>query len=206
MEQRPDILANGSLRAPRAVPRAIVGAAILTLVLAVGACVKPEPRRFEEFMDDSIAREGTLARCNQNREDTARDIECANARRAAAAIALVKERERRVELERESERKLARLRSEIERRDRAKSQAMAAALAAAEAAYEAQWAADEDGALSFDSAVDFVSPPELEREATPQFGAPISVPATNSVAPGVAPTPSTQGETAVAPSIPRPFQ
>ena len=50
-------------------------------------------------MDDDIARDGTLARCNENRDETLNDIECANARRAAAAIALRAERERREALE-----------------------------------------------------------------------------------------------------------
>lgn len=138
----------------------------LGIAALASACVKPEPRRFEEFMEDSIAREGTLARCNQMREETMGDIECANARRAAAAIALQAERTRREELERESERKLAALRAEIARRDRAKSEAMAAALAAAEAAYEAQWANSEEQ-----------TDDELgAEEPAAEFGAPLGAP------------------------------
>jgi hypothetical protein len=159
---------------------------VLGLAL-LAACVKPEPRRFEEFMDDSIAREGTLARCNSNREETSNDIECANARRAASAVALVEERERRAELERESERKLAALRAQIERRDRAKREAMAAALAAAEAAYEAQWA-DEGIELGSDAAqFEPVQPPMPSSDAT------LGADAGGSNAPG-------------ATTIPRPFR
>lgn len=164
--------------------RATAVASVLGLAVLSAACVKPEPRRFEEFMDDSIAREGTLARCNRDREETSNDIECANARRAASAVALVQERERRVELERESERKLAELRAQIERRDRAKREAMAAALAAAEAAYEAQWA--EEG---------------LEPGHEGDEFEPVQPPMPNSAA-------SPDGETAApqAATIPRPFQ
>jgi hypothetical protein len=155
------------------------------LALLAAACVKPEPRRFEEFMDDSIAREGTLARCNRNREETSNDIECANARRAASAVALVHEREQRAELERESERTLVDLRAQIERRDRAKREAMAAALAAAEAAYEAQWAGE--GFEPGSDAVEFkpVQPPMPNSDA--------ALDATSSSSPSAA-------------TIPRPFQ
>jgi hypothetical protein len=83
--------------------------------------------------------EGTLARCNQDREGTLNDLECANARRASSAIALVIERDRRETLERESERKLNELRAELEQRRRAEREALAAAEAARQAAYEAQW-------------------------------------------------------------------
>lgn len=149
------------IRSPR-FGRDMARIGLVGLVALAAACVKPEPRRFEEFMDDSIAREGTLARCNSDREGTAHDIECANARRAAAAIALREEQERRAALERESERKLAELRAQIERRDRAKREAMAAALAAAEAAYEAQWA--DEALAPGESPPDFepVQPPMAE--------------------------------------------
>ena len=181
-----------SVRAVRALAFALGFAALGT------ACVKPEPRRFEVFMEDSIAREGTLARCNQRPEESAGDIECAYARRAAAAIALEQERARRKELEQESERKLAALRAEIARRDRAKQEAMAAALAAAEAAYEAQWADSEgwpDDALAADA-------PAAE------FGAPIGTPLGAEVDPAQIDTllESVDESDRAAPAIPRPFQ
>jgi hypothetical protein len=113
-------------------------AAVGTLFL-LGGCEEPQPISFAEFMDDPIAREGTLARCNEHRDATEADIECANARRAAAAIALREERARREALELESERKLAALREQVERERAATREAQLLAEAAARAAYDAQW-------------------------------------------------------------------
>ena len=61
-------------------------------------------------MDDGLAREGVLTRCNQNREETLNDEECNNARRAASTIALEAERARAPALEQQSEAKLLALR------------------------------------------------------------------------------------------------
>ncbi len=61
-------------------------------------------------MEDGLARDGVLARCNQDRDATLTDTECANARRAAAAVAIEAERGREGALERASEVKLAALR------------------------------------------------------------------------------------------------
>jgi len=117
-----------------------LGGLLCLLGLALAGCTKPPPpRSFADFMEDRIAMEGALARCNQNRDETHDDIECANARRASMAIALTEERARREDLERESERKLAALRAELSRRERAEREAAAAAEAAKQAAYEAQW-------------------------------------------------------------------
>jgi hypothetical protein len=81
------------------------------LAAALTACApKPEPRTVIDFMDDGFAREGVLARCNESREETMTDEECANARRAATAIALDAERARAPQLEEESEAKLLALR------------------------------------------------------------------------------------------------
>ena len=107
----------------------------------VSACSEPPlPRTFTAFMEDRIAREGTLVRCNSDPDAAATDIECANARRAAAAIALRQEREQREALERESEFKLAALRDRLDERQR---QADAEA-AREEQAYEELWR--EEGA------------------------------------------------------------
>lgn len=121
----------------RALRRRGLSTALAVLVLS--GCAKPEPLYFTDFMEDRFAREGTLARCNRDRDASLSDIECANARRAAAAIALREERARRQELEQESERKLAELRAEVEHQRQAALEARAAAEAAARAAYEAQW-------------------------------------------------------------------
>ena len=89
------------------------------LAVALVACApKPQPHTVLFFMDDGFAREGVLTRCNQNREETLSDEECANARRAAATIALEAERARAPALEERSEAKLAALR---ERQDRQES-------------------------------------------------------------------------------------
>ena len=62
-------------------------------------------------MEDGFARDGVLARCNQDPDATLEDAECANARRAAAAVALEAERAARAdELEHASEVKLLALR------------------------------------------------------------------------------------------------
>jgi hypothetical protein len=90
-------------------------------------------------MDDGLAREGVLIRCNRNREETLKDEECANARRAATAVALRAERERAPALEQESEAKLLAIREREALRAAAEQDAKAAAQAAADAAYEARW-------------------------------------------------------------------
>jgi hypothetical protein len=113
------------------------------LIIAVlgAACDQQaaRPRSFEYFKEDGLAREGALVRCNQDRAATENDIECANARRAAVAVAAQVEASRRGERAAESERKLAALRDRVGREDLALQEAEAAARAAADAAYEAQW-------------------------------------------------------------------
>jgi hypothetical protein len=113
----------------------------LLVAAAIAACAPPQPgpRSSFFFMEDGIAREGVLTRCNQNRDATLTDEECANARRAAAAIALEAERAREPELARESEAKLLALRQREARRAASEQDTAAAALADAEAAYEARW-------------------------------------------------------------------
>ena len=110
------------------------------LAALLGACApQPEPRTVLDFMDDGFAREGVLTRCNQDRDATLNDVECANARRAAAAIALEAERARAGQLEQESEATLLALRERDARVAAAEQQQESAARAAAEAAYEARW-------------------------------------------------------------------
>jgi hypothetical protein len=98
-----------------------------------------KPRSFEFFMEDGLAREGVLARCNQDRDATFDDVECSNARRAAAAVATEGEQGRSANLAAESERKLAAMRDASARAEQAAHDAEVAAKAAADAAYEAQW-------------------------------------------------------------------
>jgi hypothetical protein len=99
---------------------------------------QPAPRSFNDFMEDGLAREGVLARCKKSGPAYS-ETECANARRAAAAIAVAEEQARRAELERESEQKLRAMRDRAAREALEQERAAAAARAAAELAYERQW-------------------------------------------------------------------
>lgn len=118
-------------------------AGVVCLAL-LGACEEPQTRTFEDFMEDRIAREGTLFRCSEEPDSGINDIECAEAKRAAAVIALRAERERHEVLEQESELKLAALREQIAERARRAREAAILAAAAEDAAYEALWSIDAD--------------------------------------------------------------
>ena len=100
------------------------------LAAAIGACAPPppQPRTVLDFMEDGLAREGVLTRCNHDRDATLQDVECSNARRAAAALAIEAERERAGALEQQSERKFAALR-ELATREAAAAAASAGARA-----------------------------------------------------------------------------
>ncbi len=113
---------------------------VLAVTAWVAACQQPSrPRTYEFFMEDGLAREGVLARCNEDRKASVDDQECENARRAAATIGATGERERTQNYERESSRKLEQLRDRAARQQQADEQAAAAAKAAEKEAYEAQW-------------------------------------------------------------------
>jgi hypothetical protein len=116
-----------------------VASALIVAVVVAGCEAPPKPRTIENFMEDGLAREGVLVRCNADREATAGDVECTNARRAAVVVAAEKEDERLRALELESQRKLVAMRDRAARQAQAQQEAAAAAKAAAEAAYEAQW-------------------------------------------------------------------
>lgn len=118
--------------------------AVVFLAAVTAACDRQAPRTFNDFMEDPIARDGAIARCNQDRDAAVNDIECANARRAAAAVAVREERERNEALAAESERKLRELRLELERAEEAARLAAEEAAAKARAEYEAQWNAAEE--------------------------------------------------------------
>lgn len=167
-------------------------AAVGMLCLLAG-CEEPVPITFAEFMDDDIARDGTLARCNEDRDATAGDIECANARRAAAAIALREERARREALELESEQKLAQLRAEVERERAAAREAQLLAEAAARAAYEAQWNGGEVPAVDADGMpVAAGTPIGIDGRPVRESAQPAGSDAESAQAPGVDGLPSSE--------------
>jgi len=115
-------------------------AGVLAVTVWVAACQQPnKPRTYEFFMEDGLAREGVLARCNQDRSASVDNQECDNARRAAAAVGATGDRERSQNYERESSRKLEQMRDRAAHQQQAEEQAAAAAKAAEKDAYEAQW-------------------------------------------------------------------
>jgi hypothetical protein len=129
----------------------------------LAACApEPAPRTVLDFMEDGYAREGVLTRCNRNRDETLSNEECANARRAAAALAIEAERARAPGLEQESEEKLLALRERDAQRAEAQQDDAAAARVAAEIAYEARWN-DPAGPRLAGS----------QQSAAPAFGAPV---------------------------------
>ena len=107
-------------------------AVVIAAVVAASACSPPPPRSYEFFLNDKIARDGTLARCDRDPVAAQTDIECANARRAALAVQLEEERARREALERESAARIEALRREFEAQRRAREEAEALARAAEE--------------------------------------------------------------------------
>ena len=142
---------------------------MIVFAALLAGCEQPRARSFEFFMEDGLAREGVLARCNQDRSATAVEAECANARRAAQALAAQEEQARSADLARESERKLVAIRDRDVRQRQADADAAAAAKREADARYESQWrdrnaprpAGQENGAdaPAFGSPLSSVSPP-----------------------------------------------
>ena len=108
--------------------------AVTVAVVVTSACSPPPPRSYDFFLTDSIARDGTLARCDRDPTGAQTDIECANARRAALAVQLEEERARREALERESAAKIEAMRREFEAQRAAREAAEAEAAAQAELA------------------------------------------------------------------------
>jgi hypothetical protein len=120
-------------------------------------CDKKLPRSYNFFMDDRIAREGTLVRCDKNPVEAQADIECANAHRAAVEIALRAERERAVELARESERSMAAIRAQLAESQRIAREERERAAELAREAYEELWRrANEAGLEDLEDAPDRV--------------------------------------------------
>ena len=83
--------------------------AISGLGLLAG-CEEPRPTPVTEFMEDPIAMEATIIRCNSDREGRRYDQECVNAREAVRITEAIEHRARREALEEQSERKLQALR------------------------------------------------------------------------------------------------
>jgi hypothetical protein len=110
-----------------------------------------------EFMEDSLAREGTLARCNRDRDATASDAECMNARRAASTIAARADEALRDQRDAESELLRAAARDRADAAQQARQRAEAVAEAQAEAEYEAQWSESVEIVLADDSLAEPVS-------------------------------------------------
>jgi hypothetical protein len=90
-------------------------------------------------MEDSFAREGTLARCNQDREGTANNAECINARRAASNVAARADEALREQRDAESEILRAAASDRAASAQIASERAAVAARENAEAEYDAQW-------------------------------------------------------------------
>ena len=174
----------------------------MVLVTSLGSlwgCEEPRPRTFTEYLGDSVAREATLVRCNANRAATLDDLECRNARRAAAAIAAQAEAERRAELEAQSERKRAAVRERIAAQQEAARRAAEAARRAAEAAYDEQF-------LYGGTKLDAIQPPPTDGEAEAPMMVPQPPPADGAVeSPMVVPqAPPTDGAAEAPMVVPQP--
>lgn len=188
--------ASSSCAGSRAWAALALGAA---LVLA--ACSPPPlpPRGFDFFMKHSIARDGVLARCDEDEQAAQRDLECANARRAAMDQELAKEKASSRGLERESERKLEALRKREDTRQAVQRDEQARTLAQAKAAYEARWAKTSSGTApgpAGQGATVVVAPAEGAPAGLPAEEAPVvespaeGAPAVESPAEGAAGTPA----------------
>lgn len=136
------------------------GAPLLLVLMAsllAGCSSEPRPRSFMEFMDDSLAREGALARCNRDREATASDAECVNARRAASTIAARADEALREQREENSDILRARARDRAGYVQTNAERADAAAQVTAEAEYEEQWRVAEENMQA--AQLEYTEPP-----------------------------------------------
>lgn len=123
----------------KALRRGVLLSLVLIAPHLAGCSAEIRPRSFMQFMDDSIAREGTLARCNQDREATAGDAECINARRAASTIATRADEELREQREANSDVLRAAVRDREGYAQAAARRVEAAAQVTADAEFEEQW-------------------------------------------------------------------
>ncbi len=126
------------------------------VIAAVGlaGCEGERPRSYSEYLEDPIAREATLLRCNADRERSRGDAECINAKRAAAALAAQEDGNKRKRFEEQSDRKREALRARIAARQAAELRVQEDAKRRADAAYEQNWtSAPGDGSVEPDSGV-----------------------------------------------------
>ena len=137
--------------------------ALLSLVLIAshlaGCSAEIRPRSYMQFMDDSIAREGTLARCNQDREATSGDAECINARRAASAIAARADEELREQREASSDVLRAAVRDREGYAQAAVRRAEAASQVAADADFESQGQVAQENVQAQAAQPSYAEPP-----------------------------------------------
>ena len=110
---------------------------IATLVVLLASCSKEAPpaRSVGEFLENPILLEAVMVRCAQNRSETKYDAECINAREAANVIAKEENKQRQIELEKQSERKRRALRRRQEAAAEARRRADEARRAREEAEY-----------------------------------------------------------------------
>ena len=118
---------------------AAVAAGLLT------ACEGESPRSYSEYLEDPIAREATLLRCNASRDVSRGDAECINAKRAATALAAQHDAEKSRRLEAESERKRAALRERIAAQQASERRQLSEMKRRANLAYEQNWSYSDGG-------------------------------------------------------------
>lgn len=166
--------------------RCRLGALLLASAVLVACVEEPPPRSFVEFMEDSLAREGVLVRCNADRDATAFDPECVNARRAAAAIAAQEDVGKRERLEAQSEARLAAARQRADAQLAAERNAVLAAEAERSHSYEAQWDESHTAAIT----VAPVGPESVYPEPAPQIVPPLDAAPQVDAAPAATPLPA----------------
>ncbi len=121
-----------------------IGGSVVIALLFSACSPEPPPRKVSEFLEDPIALEATLSRCNADRSRSRDDEECKNAREAGKRISTAEEEERQRLLEEESRRKLEAIRRRNEAMDQRRREAEEAARQLEELQYEQQFAPVED--------------------------------------------------------------
>ncbi|HEY5654874.1 MAG TPA: EexN family lipoprotein [Woeseiaceae bacterium] len=122
----------------------IIVIAISSFGLLAG-CEEPRPTPVTKFMEDPIAMEAAIIRCNADRDEMRHDQECLNAREAVRITEAIEERARRQQLEEQSERKLQALRRARDAADAALRRAEAERKRLEEEEYLQQFADPAEG-------------------------------------------------------------